>query len=88
MTSAPCWVTKLAHVDLQPLPHGREVAHIHHLEQEQREHADVVAVAAQEEPLQPEQAVGFSEQTDRVHVVERRGAPEHRHRTDAPICSA
>ena len=57
--------------------------HEHHLEQEQREDADVVGVAAQEEALEAEEAEGVAEQVDGELVVERRGAAERGDRADA-----
>ena len=47
---------------------GRDRAggvHEHHLEEEQREHADVVGVAAQEEALHAEEPERVAEQADR-----------------------
>ena len=57
--------------------------HEHHLEQEQREHADVVGVAAQEESFQAEQPERMRQQVDGQLVVERRGAAERADRADA-----
>ena len=54
--------------------------HEHHLEQEEREDADVVGVAAQEEALHAEQAERLAEERDRELVVERRRAAERRRR--------
>ena len=56
--------------ELPPLGHraGRDRAggvHEHHLEEEEREHADVVGVAAQEEPLHAEEPERVAEQADR-----------------------
>ena len=54
--------------------------HEHHLEQEQREHAHVVHVRAQEEALGAEEAERMAEERDHELAVERRRAPEHGHR--------
>ena len=61
----------------------RRGVHEHHLEQEEREHADVVAVAGQEEALRAEEAERVAEEVDGELVVERRRAAERRQRADA-----
>ena len=74
--------------ELPALSHraGRDRAggvHEHHLEEEEREHADVVGVAAQEEALHAEEAEGVAEETDGELAIERCGAAKHAQSTDA-----
>ena len=65
---------------------GRDRAggiHEHHLEEEEREHADVVGVAAQEEALHAEEAEGVAEETNGEVAIEGRGAPKHAQSAEA-----
>ncbi len=62
--------------------------HEDHLEQEEREDADVIGAAAQEEALEAEQAERVTEQVDGELVVERRRAAERRDGADAAHLSA
>src|SRR4051812_17901463 len=50
--------------------------HEHHLEEEQREHSDVVAVAAEEKSFEAEQPERMTKERDRGFMIERRCAAE------------
>src|SRR5262249_39820134 len=62
---------------------GRRRIHEHHLEEKQREHANVVSAKAQEETFQPEQPERLAEERHRKFVIQWRRATQYGHRSDA-----